>query len=182
MRKRLLVDVDEVLADFQTPMFDALFDLYGRRMKPEDCEVWDCFSVMTPNEKRGVFSIIEHPGWCSSLRPKDGARTAIEALRKIVDVFAVTSPFPSRTWVHERDHWLKTHFDFSNKEIVHTSAKYLVKGDAFLDDNPAHVIEWKREHPEALAMLWHIPNTRLLGHDDLRVRSWNEVIAKVGAI
>ena len=163
-------------------MFDALFDLYGRRLKPEDCEVWDCFSMMTPNEKRGVYSIIEHPGWCAALKPTPGSTEAIEKLRGIVDVVAVTSHFPtSRTWVHERDTWLKQHFAFSSKEIVHTSAKYLVGGDGILDDNPDHVTSWLREHPTGLAMLWHIPNTRKLPYDDLRVRGWTEVLDRVGA-
>lgn len=180
MRKCLLVDVDEVLADFQTPMFDALFDLYGRRACAEDCEVWDCFSLMSPNEKRGVFSIIEHPGWCLGLKPKEGARDAILELRKLVDVYAVTSHFPtSRTWVHERDTWLKTQLDFTGKDIIHTSAKFMIKGDAFLDDNPDHVTRWRAAHPQGLAMLWHIPNTRKLGHDDIRVRTWEEVIERV---
>ncbi len=183
MRKRLLVDVDEVLADFQTPMFEALYELYGRRASAEDCEVWDCFSLMSPNEKKGVFSIIEHPGWCRALKPKEGAQAAIEELRKLVDVFAVTSHFPtSRTWVHERDVWLQEHFHFERPHIVHTSSKYIVSGDAFLDDNPGHVNAWKAAHPNGLAMLWHIPNTRKLGFDDIRVKSWSEVVEKVRAL
>jgi 5'(3')-deoxyribonucleotidase len=183
MRKRLLVDVDEVLADFQTPMFDALYELYGRRASAEECEVWDCFSLMTPNEKKGVYSIIEHPGWCAALKPKGGAIEAIHQLREMVDVFAVTSHFPtSRTWVHERDTWLQDHFGFNRRNIVHTSSKYICTGDAFLDDNPSHITEWRAVHPQGLAMLWHIPNTRKLGFDDIRVRSWGEVIERVRAL
>jgi 5'(3')-deoxyribonucleotidase len=180
MRKRLLVDVDEVLADFQTPMFEALYELYGRRASAEDCEVWDCFSLMSPNEKKGVFSIIEHPGWCRALKPKDGAIEAIARLRELVDVYAVTSHFPtSRTWVHERDEWLQDHFKFDRRHIVHTSSKFIISGDAFLDDNPDHVMSWLRENPTGLAMLWHIPNTRNLGFDHLRVKAWDEVVEEI---
>jgi 5'(3')-deoxyribonucleotidase len=180
MRKRLLVDVDEVLADFQTPMFEALLDLYGRQASAEDCDVWDCFSIMSPHERRGVFSVIEHPGWCLALKPKEGSQEAIKELRGIVDVFAVTSHFPSsRTWVHERDEWLQEHFGFERPYIVHTSSKYIISGEAFLDDNPGHVRAWKEANPNGLAMLWHIPNTRKLGFEDIRVRSWQEVIDRV---
>lgn len=182
MRNRLLVDVDEVLADFQTPMFEALFELYGRRLTPEDCDVWDCFSVMAPNERKGVFSIIEKPGWCEGLKPKPGAIDGIRRLREIVDVVAVTSHFPtSRTWVHERDNWLQGVFHFDRKHIVHTSSKFFIDGDAFLDDNPTHVTDWLSAHPRGLAMLWHIPNTRKLPYDDLRVYTWDEVFDRVSA-
>lgn len=111
--KSLLVDVDEVLADFQTPMFQALEDLYGRRARAEECEVWDCFSLMSAHEKKGVFAIIEQPGWCYALKPKPGAQEFIKGLRLCMDVVAVTSHFPSsRTWVHERDNWLVDQFGF----------------------------------------------------------------------
>jgi 5'(3')-deoxyribonucleotidase len=180
MRKRMLVDVDEVLADFQTPMFEALYELYGRRASPDDCEVWDCFTLMTPNEKKGVFAIIEKPGWCASLKPKEGAIEGIQRLREFVDIYAVTSHFPtSRTWVHERDAWLIEHFGFERPFIVHTSSKFIISGDAFLDDNPGHVKAWQAANPNGLAMLWHIPNTRKLGHHDLRVKTWGEVIDRV---
>jgi 5'(3')-deoxyribonucleotidase len=180
MRKRLLVDVDEVLADFAKPMFETLYELYGRRLTPEDCDVWDCFTMLAPNEKKGVFSIIEHPGWCAALKPTPGAQDAVTKLRDLVDLYAVSSHFPtSRTWVYERDIWLREHFNFDRGHIIHTSAKYLINGDAFLDDNPEHVIKWFREHLTGLAMLWHIPNTRTLPYDDLRVRGWDEVIERV---
>ncbi len=182
VRKRLLCDVDEVLADFQTPMCEARFDLYGRRAHPEDCEGWDCFSIMTDYERRGVFATICRPGWCAGLQPKPGAQDAIQELRGICDVYAVTSHFAGApTWVHERDAWLRDHFGFERRHIIHTSAKFMVKGDALLDDNPNHVRQWLAEHP-GLGMLWHIPNTRKLGYDDIRVRSWAEVIERVGAL
>ena len=182
-KRRLLSDVDEVLADFQGPFFETVHRLFGRKLGPEDCQVWDCFSLLGVEEKQAVFTEIEKPGWCAALKPKPGAQEAIERVRSFMDVYAVTSHFPtSKTWVHERDEWLKEHFNFTGKDIVHTSAKYLVKGDAFLDDNPSHVVRWGEEHPDGLAMLWHIPNTRKLGHDDLRVRGWDEVIAKVAKL
>jgi 5'(3')-deoxyribonucleotidase len=178
-RRRLLIDVDEVLADFQTPFFEAVHRLFGRKLSAEDCQVWDCFSLLGKDEALAVIAEIEKPGWCTALQPRPGAQEAIKHLRGWMDIYAVTSPFPSKTWVHEREAWLRQHFDFTGKDIVHTRSKYVVKGDAFLDDNPDHVAHWQDEHSGAVAMLWHIPNTRLLGHDDIRVRSWEEVITRL---
>lgn len=179
-RKRLLVDVDEVLGDFQTPTFDIIHRLFGRKITHHDFDVWDCFSLLSEQERKDVFVEVSKPGFCTNIRPIPGAFEAIEQLRQFVDVYAVTSHFPqSATWVHERDEWLVNHFKFSRRSIVHTSAKYLVRGDAFLDDNPDHVRNWLNEYPEGLGMLWHIPNTRKLPHDDIRVRSWGEVSERV---
>ncbi len=180
-RKRLLCDVDEVLVDFQTPAFDLLEKHCGRKLTPDDYEVWDMFSLFSDEEKRVVFAEIEKPGFCRALKPKDGAIEAMSELRKLVDVYAVTSHFSSPTWVHERDAQLIEEFGFKRREIVHTSAKYLVGGEYLLDDNPSHVTAWSDEHPSGHAMLWHIPNTRKLGMDDIRMKSWDQVLARVRA-
>lgn len=178
-RKRLLIDVDEVLVDFQSPALALLEKHCGRRLTPLDYKVWDMFTVFTEEEKTVVFAEIGKPGFCRGLKPKEGALAAVMDLRTMVDVIAVTSHFPSPTWVHERDAQLIEDFGFKRREIVHTSAKYLCAGTYFLDDNPAHVTAWAEEHPSGIAMLWHIPNTRLLGLDDIRMKSWDEVMHRV---
>jgi len=178
-RKRLLLDVDEVLVDFQKPAFGLLEKLCGRKLGPEDLDVWDMFTLFTEEEKQTVIAEIEKPGFCRALQPKDGAIQAVKDLRNLVDVYAVTSHFTSPTWVHERDAQLMEEFGFKKREIVHTSAKYLISGDYFLDDNPSHIEAWRSEHPNGIAMLWHIHNTRNLGFDDIRMKSWPEVFDRI---
>lgn len=178
-KNRFLVDVDEVLVDFQTPAFGLLERLHGRKLTPEDYTVWDMFTLFSEDEKKSVFAEISKPGWCRGLEPKPGAIEAIKTLRTLCDVYVVTSPFPSPTWVHERDAQLREVFGFGSREIIHTGAKFLVKGEFFLDDNPEHVSKWQAEHSQGDAMLWHIENTRTMGYDDVRVRTWEEVIHRV---
>src|SRR5574338_1228455 len=100
-RKRLLLDVDEVLADFQSPTYDVIERLFGRRLTPFDYDVWDMFTLFTDEEKTVIFAEIEKPGFCRDLRPKEGSIEAVHELRKFVDVFPVTRHFTSPTWVHE---------------------------------------------------------------------------------
>jgi 5'(3')-deoxyribonucleotidase len=182
MRPRLLVDVDEVLADFQTPAFAVIHKITGRSYKPDDFLVWDIFGVLSDEEAQAVFDVMEQPGFCSSLQPTPGAIEAIEELREFAEIYAVTSPQHNRHWVYERTEWLLEHFKLNKAHIIHTAAKYLVRGDAFLDDKPEHVEHWAHENPDKLAMLWHIPNTRNLGQGLLRVRSWSEVINRVRSL
>lgn len=180
-RKRLLLDVDEVLADFQTPTFDIIYRLLGRRLTPDDYEVWDMFSLFNDEERKAIFAEVEKPGFCRNLKPIPGSIEGVAELRTIVDVFPVTSHFHSLTWVHERDAWLLDHHGFKKREIVHTGAKFLVNGDYILDDNPSHIDAWEAEHPDGQGLLWHIQNTRTLGYEDRRMRTWPEVIARVKA-
>ena len=178
-RKRFLFDADEVLLDFQSACFDILRKFNGRVLTAQDYEVWDFFAELTPEETAYIRGEVSKPGFCRHLKPLPGAQAAVEQMREMVDVYALTSPWDSPTWVYERNESLKEHFAIGRKHVVQTSAKYLVRGDFFLDDNPDHVTHWAEEHPAGVAMLWHIPNTRKLGHDHFRVRSWAEVLGKV---
>lgn len=182
-RKRFLIDVDEVLSDFQTPVLKVVGELFGRHMTPYDFETWDLFSVFTKEERKALFEVIGRPGFCSTFEPKPGAVEAIQELRQIVDVHPVTRAFPSPTWHHDRTIWLMAMFGFPEPDIVSTASKHLVGGHGFLDDNPEHVEDWNAEYPNGQAMLWHIPNTRTLTqYDHFRVRSWEQVIERVKAL
>jgi 5'(3')-deoxyribonucleotidase len=176
-RLRALCDVDEVLGDFQSPASEVMARVTQRPYNPDGIR-WDLFADLSRDELKAVFAEIERPGWCSAIQPKPGAVEFINELRTICDVFVVTSPFHSKTWVHERDAWLEERFGFKRHEIVYTKAKHLVVGDVFLDDNPKHVDEWRAAHPGKLGLLWHIPNTRLIPHQH-RVHTWQEVLDKV---
>lgn len=182
-RRRLLVDVDEVLADFQTPIFVIVEELFGKKLTPYDFETWDMFSVFDPDERKAIFERVSQPGFCQQFVPKEGAVEAIAEIRTLVDVTPVTRPFPSQTWAHDRMLWLYDHFGFKEPEIIHTAAKHLVHGDALLDDNPQHVLDWQATHPNGVGMLWHLPNTRnLTEYDHFRVKTWSEVVEKVRAL
>ena len=181
-RKRILVDVDEVLGDFQTPAFKVIAQVTGRLYVPEDFVVWNIFTALTEEEKLQCFAQIGAEGFCSAIKPTAGSQDAIRHLQERADVYAVTSSWNTRHWAYERDEWLERLFGIPRSRVVHTSAKYMVKGDVLLDDKPEHVETWQEEHPEGLAMLWHIPNTRQIAQHLRRVRTWQEVIEHVEAL
>lgn len=179
-RKRLLIDVDEVLADFQTPVFELIHLLFGKYLTPHDFKTWDILADFTDEEKSALFAEMAKPGFCRGFSVVEGALEAVKRMREIVDVYPVTNPFHMGPWAADRNEWLQENFGFERGQIVHTSAKHLVNGNAILDDNPTHVVDWLGENPTKLGMLWHIPNTRMLTHyDHLRVRSWDEVLKQL---
>jgi 5'(3')-deoxyribonucleotidase len=181
-RKRIWVDVDEVLADFQSGVFGIVAHAFGRSMSAEAFtgDEWDMFKGFDPEELKLVLKECERPGFCAGLAIVPGAIEGLAKLRTIADVYAVTSHFHSQTWVFERDWWLQRYMAFERGNIVHTSAKHLITADACLDDKPANVLNWKAAHPHGLAMLWSIPNTRKIPNlEAYRVHDWNEVYDRV---
>lgn len=45
-------------------------------------------------------------------------------------------------WIIHRNAWLKEHFNIDPKKIIHTSAKYLIAADVFVDDQPNNIQKW----------------------------------------
>jgi len=174
----ILVDVDEVLADFQSPSLKIMGEVTGRNYTLSDFKTWDIFEELTPEERDLVFDQIKQPGYATQLAPTPGSQEFVRELSKLGTLYIVTSPFASPTWVYDRTKWLWDHFGIPSKRVVSTSAKHLVRGRALLDDKPEHVDLWQEHHPDELAMLWHIPNTTLLPHPN-RVTSWSEVLNRV---
>ena len=173
---RILLDADEVLYDFQTPALRKIGEVLERTVQPSDFIEWDIFACLSARQRQVVFDAIGAEGFCAAIRPHAAAQQAVAELRRYADVFVVTSPFHSPTWMYERQGALRRDFDFMKGDVVHTSAKYLVQGDVLVDDNPTHVVTWQQHNPTGKGFLWHIPNTRTLGYDDIRVKSWEEVI------
>ena len=182
MRPDFLIDCDEVLCDFQNPAFDLIKRVTGRVYTPDCFDTWDIFSVLDEKEAEEVFNLMEQPGFCASLLRAPGAVEFIQEMQEYVNIYVVTSPQHNRHWVYERTEWLREHFNFQKKHIIHTAAKHMVRGDAFLDDKPEHIENWSKKNPNGLAMLWHIPNTRNLGQGLLRVKTWQEVLEQVRAL
>lgn len=172
-----LCDVDEVLCDFSTPVLRMAEEMFGVRHPITE---WDLFAPFTEEQVHMLRNEISREGFCESLNVVDGAQESVEATRWLgFDVYALTSPWRSRTWSYERMAWLSRYFGIDKDHIISTGAKSLVRGDLFLDDCPDHVMAWHKARTDALhrGMMMHTPfNAHATVADSFRVRTWAQVI------
>jgi len=181
-KPRVLIDTDDVTADFATPASELLSDVLGRPwscktdMKPGE---WDMFWELTEKQKLQVFKAIGKPAWQGALKPFPEAKKALPRLREISDVYNVTS---AMSWAPIREDWLKYHLGYDKEHMVFVKSKHVVAGDFLVDDNPTLIQRWQKHNPYGKGLLWTaINNAHLTGFDDIRVHSWDEVIEKVAA-
>lgn len=178
-RKRILLDVDGVLADFHTAARTLMLRLFGKEIPMEDFRTWDVTSVLPTQEMKDACNRgIAEPGFAASLDPFPEAQAAVKMMRADPDVepLFVTTPHRfSKTWMHERTEWLRHHFDASHDEIFHCFRKYAVAGHLILDDKASNVASWQLHHP-GHGLLWDTPYNRDEG-GVRRVASWSEVIS-----
>ena len=178
-----LCDVDGVLADFVGSVCEGLGELGYPDIRRERVTQWDIASSLdVPSSV--IYDLAGREGFCESLAVLPGATALVDTLRLYGKVYFVTSPiWSARTWVYERTHWLKEHFGAKPGEVIHTSAKELVRGDMLIDDKPQAVEYWALgqglEPYTNYGVVWNQPwnqnyilDARL---DVVRAQSWEDV-------
>jgi len=156
-----LLDVDGVLADFLSPVMTKMNEITGADVKYDDVTTWkveDVYSFYDDKAGDLIWEIIKQPGFCESLKMYPGADDFVYHLSKMFDVYFVTAPCDSPTWVAERNIWLCSHLGEEYvKKTVYTKNKHLVKGDLFIDDSFNNCTEWQESFPTMTSVLWTQP-------------------------
>lgn len=194
MRKTLVnLDCDGPLAQFVEGFLDMIEEETGHRFGPSVVTEWEIvdspfFQALAMEVDRdpkelsdAVWRRVNRIGFCSSLRPVEGAREAVERLRELdAEVEVVTSPLlTSPTWMTERVEWLRRHFGFRKDQIHLVAKKHRVPGDFLVDDKPSHVGSWREAAKDAgwhgQGLLWSAPYN--LDVEDMgRVDDWAAVV------
>lgn len=176
---RVLLDVDEVIADF----IGYYLDVAGRHMatyyKPEQVTQWKLPEALNLPQwaRREMDAEMRRPGVAHKLKLLPGAKDAVLALNEISEVVFVTAPYyGSLTWGNDRVEWLRHHFgDMADKTIL-TRYKTPVQGDVFVDDRPENLEGWVQENT-GKAVVWDKPYNRDFAHELVeRVSSWERII------
>lgn len=178
-RPIVLLDCDGVLADFVGDLLPIIHSVTGIRATREQITHFD-FSAslgLSPAQsadvKRAIGGAVR---FARFLEPCPGAIEGVAALRDLADVYIVTSPWNSNpTWTHDREWWLRKHFDIPHANVLHGSAKHLVRGDVFVDDKTDAVIAWQDAHPRSVGIRWNTPHNQLDAYDGPATGLWSVV-------
>lgn len=180
MTREILVDVDEVLGDWQTPCLDIAERVSGRRLNVAEIPHWDIIAYMTPEEAKAVLDAMAQPGFAYGMLPKPGAQSFVKDLKKMGDVRILTAHYiKSPTWTWDRSRWLAELFGIQPDHVTFTHQKQAHHGRVLIDDRPENILGWEARWPDELPILWHLPNTSFFQYDGLRAYTWDQVLTAV---
>ncbi len=188
MRKRFLFDCDGVLAGFSQGALDVVEGLTGSRHELSEITGWSITGcpffkklaeVHGPELKDAFWRQVGAYGFCSGLPPIEGAREMLDQVRELGDVYVVTSPFDSPTWMREREAWLRIRMGVPSNRVIFASEKHVVRGHFLVDDKPEHVDEWAAENSGGTGFLVDRPYNQ--GHsldagNAFRITKWSDVV------
>lgn len=148
LSKVILLDMDDVLADFNQGWLDAYNEDYKDTLVKEDLIDWDITKFMKNPAKKLVSYYLCHKHLYLKLVPKPHAKEVIQRwIDKGYTIMVVTdSPMSSFDgYFHsnptdEKKMWLKEHFPMiSASNFITTSQKWFVYGDVLVDDRPTTI-------------------------------------------
>ena len=154
--RRVLVDVDGVLADFVKDILTAV----GSDLTDKDIKTWDLFGELNEQQAEKALQVMADSEFWRNMTVLPHAKETIAQLRQHYDVRFLTSPWakPDRGWLchgwgYARFHWLKDNFGAEPSDLIISYDKTVVKGDILIDDKFEYVRDWQAFHPQGKAIL-----------------------------
>lgn len=135
--KRILVDVDAVIADLM-PVWLRLYNAdYDDTMLPQDIKHWGIHEIVKPECGTRILDYLELPSLYDEVKPIDGAISSIHWLRQhSYDVRFVTSGgFESKIkWLGRQGLLIGENY-FYSPDLVIAHDKSIINADIMVDDN-----------------------------------------------
>lgn len=156
--RRLVLDVDGVLADFVGHTLTLLGPIAPQGGR-DAFTTWDFVTTLEPHVADHCIRGWHQQGWCRSIPTIPGAVEAVQRIRQagVEVVFATTPMRNAPHWVEERIAWLTHHFAADVDHIAFVHNKALIPGTVMVDDKPENVETWARTYPSASTFLWSAP-------------------------
>lgn len=176
---RILVDMDGVLADFETAFLENWLAQHPEKsfVPIEDRQTFYIDEEYPAEFKPYLYKIFTAQYYYRNLKPIAGGREALHEMEKLgLEVIICTSPLSDYKYcVPEKYEWVEEHLGRDwVKKIVLTRDKTLVKGDFLIDDKPEIS---GRDTPEWEHVLYDQPyNRRVSSRKRLTWSNWQAVL------
>lgn len=188
---RIIVDQDEVLAQFVQKVLRRWNAINGTTFTRQDIDAWRMENVLGVDKLgRSAEGLIDEwlaePGFFEDLDPMPGAIEGFDELVKMGhDVIVVTSvPEVAVNSFTGKRRWMRRFFpDFSMKNFIACSRKSLITADMIIDDGPHNIYDWVGARKEG-AILFDAPWNQHVGHRENnilvdRALDWHDVLDSV---
>ena len=166
-KKRLIVDMDGVLADIYEQLIKLEFEESGTKIDRKE--------TLGKTEPEAFPNCLKHVNQKGFFRNAPVMPLAIDVLKKLnenYEVFIVSSATEFPNSLKEKYYWLEQYFPFiSWKQLVLCGTKTVIKGDIMIDDHFKNL-----DFFEGKTILFSQPHN--YGKNDnshIRINGWDEI-------
>jgi len=167
--KRLIVDMDDVIADATGQFINYYERDFGLRVtrdslnhKPD--------GLGFPDNHDAVYRYPFEHGFFRKMVPHEHSQEIMEQLNRKYDLFIVSAAMEFPQSLNEKLEWLHEHFPFLTwKQVAFCGSKALVHGDYMIDDLPHNLETFNGEK-----LMFTAPHN-MQYNQYRRVNNWKEV-------
>lgn len=169
----ILIDMDQVLVDFITPLLNKYNQNYKTNITHNDIKEYDLSKIMNITQAKKIWNTRR---FFLSLNPYPNAIEVMERLNKKHNLVIATKPGNINNMI-EKAKWIEYNLPFIPFEnITMTSYKYTMDFDIILDDNPEYLQKFRR-----LKIVYDQPYNQDCSCD-FRVYDWLDFERKINYI
>ena len=139
-RKRIAVDMDEVLAKYTKKVVQTLYDETGYRIDLKSAEGAFLSKSLSGEHLDRVTSFPYREGFFRDLEVMEHAPKVLHDLQQHYDIFIVSATMQHANAPKSKLGWLEEHFPFIHfRNIVFCGDKSIIQADFLIDDHPRHL-------------------------------------------
>ena len=136
-RKRIAIDMDEVLADTLNHYLSHYNREFGENITSADLSRRRLSQVIPPERSSRIRHYGLSEGFFLGIPLMPGSGEVFNELRERYEVFIATAAMEFPTSFNEKYAWIKHHFpDFPDSHIVFCGDKGILAADYLIDDSP----------------------------------------------
>lgn len=168
--KRLIVDMDDVLADTCARILEVFNERNDLDLTKEFFEDKEFYPYVKQPGYVSYRDALDQPGFFRNLSVMPDSQEVLKELAEKYEIFVVSAALEFPNSLREKYDWLEEYFPFITwKNLVLCGDKRVVHGDVMIDDHSRNF-----EYFGGMKLLYHtMQNTQETGHR--RVRSWKEI-------
>jgi len=168
--KRLIIDMDDVMADSTGQFIDIYEKEFGVRILREELNFKEEMDGFPTHHHEEIYNFTFRKNFFRTMRVKESAQEVVRRLNEKYELFIVSSAMEFPNSLNEKLDWLGEHFPFLNwKQFVFCGSKAIVYGDFMIDDMVRNLETFNGEK-----FLFTAPHNLQYNHFS-RLNNWNEV-------
>jgi 5'-nucleotidase len=140
LRKRIALDMDEVMADTLTAWLERCNQDFGTRITKADLHGKKIYDLVGPARAVAARGFLDHPEFFLDLPLMEGSQAVVKSLYQKYEIFVTSAAMDHPNSFPAKYVWLKKHFAFiPDKNIVFCGDKSIIRADFMIDDSVANL-------------------------------------------
>jgi len=143
-KKRIALDMDEVIADARKKFVELIAEREGLHLKPEDYAGRKIYDVVGPERASSIRNYLFEEGFFATLEVIEDSQEVVDWLMDHYHIFITTAAMEFPNSLDEKYDWLKRHFPRIHwKNFVFCGDKSIIKADYMIDDHVKNLVAFE---------------------------------------